>query len=434
MQRTHVLLVAAALTAGCASGPVVSAPEPASLSIDACVLMGKFDPSTAGYVMDAKQRLLQAQGSPFGSVTPIDSMEEARDYCDVVLKIWQPSFWSTSVDVFMGAEEKPSFSLRSSGPSAGRQLAAAVAKSFSEGSEHRARALAAHEARPDEAEPATKGPAEEEAAAGPAPPEGTEEATIKSDVDQPAYGAKAARPDDFALVVGVEKYSDLPDARFAERDARAVRSHLLALGYPERNVIFLTGAKAVRSSLEKYVEAWLPRNVTGNSQVFVYFSGHGAPDVKTGQAFLVPWDGDPKFLDNTGYPLKRLYEKLSGLKAKRIVVVLDSCFSGAGGRSVLAKGARPLVTKVEMEVPPTGKLVVLAASSGDEITSTAEDQGHGLLTYYFLRGLAEHGGEATIQTLYDYLKPKVEDAARRDNRDQTPQLIATDAEKAALAP
>ena len=166
------------------------------------------------------------------------------------------------------------------------------------------------------------------------------------------------------------------------------------------------------------MEAWLPRNVTGNSQVFVYFSGHGAPDVKTGQAFLVPWDGDPKFLDNTGYPLKRLYEKLSGLKAKRIVVVLDSCFSGAGGRSV----------------PPTGKLVVLAASSGDEITSTAEDQGHGLLTYYFLRGLAEHGGEATIQTLYDYLKPKVEDAARRDNRDQTPQLIATDAEKAALAP
>ena len=246
--------------------------------------------------------------------------------------------------------------------------------------------------------------------------------TGRSAVDEPAYH-KSEDQTKFALVVGVENYESLPSADYAERDAQAMRKHLLALGYPERNVIFLTGQKAGKSGIEKYVKSWLPRNVDNDSQVFVYFSGHGAPDPKTGQAYIVPWDGDAKFLDTTGYSVKNLYSDLASLKAKRIIVALDSCFSGAGGRSVLAKGARPLVTKVDAGIPDSKKLVVLAAASGDEITGTADDQGHGLFTYYLLKGLNNSGGSVSVKSLYDFLKPKIQDAARRDNRDQTPQLL-----------
>lgn len=253
-------------------------------------------------------------------------------------------------------------------------------------------------------------------AAGPAAKAG------HSDVDEPGY-KQAEDASKFALVVGVENYESLPSADYAERDAKAVRDHLLALGYPRRNVIFLTGQQAGKSGIEKYVESWLPRNVDENSLIFVYFSGHGAPDVASGQAFLMPWDADAKFVDSTGYPVGRLYKNLAALKAKRIVVALDSCFSGAGGRSVIAKGARPLITRVNTGLPETDKLVVLAAASGDEITGAADGQGHGLFTYYLLKGLNERGGSASVKSLYDYLKPKVEDAARRDNRDQTPQLL-----------
>jgi hypothetical protein len=245
--------------------------------------------------------------------------------------------------------------------------------------------------------------------------------TVNSDVDVPSYKADED-PSKFALVIGVESYESLPPADDAEHDAAAVRRHLLALGYPERNVIVLTGPKAGKAGIEKYVESWLPRNVDENAQVFVYFAGHGAPDPKTGRAYLVPWDGDAKYLENTGYPIKRLYDRLGALKAKRVVVALDSCFSGAGGRSVLAKGARPLVTQIDAAVPASDKLVVLAASAGDEITGTLESQGHGLFTYYLLKGLNERGGRSSARALYDFLKPKVQDAARRDGRDQTPQL------------
>ncbi|MDD5657065.1 MAG: caspase family protein [Elusimicrobia bacterium] len=247
---------------------------------------------------------------------------------------------------------------------------------------------------------------------------------LVSDVDAPALRL-VEKPAGFALVVGVENYKDLPSAQFAERDADSMRKTLLALGYPERNVVTLKGSEATIAGLRKYLEEWLPRNVGENSSVFFYFSGHGAPDPGDGTSYLVPWDGDPSYLKSTAYPLEKVLALLSGLKAKRVVAVTDACFSGAGGRSVLAKGARPLVTKVGAAAVP-GNLTVFAAASGDQITSTLDDQGHGTFTYYFLKGLSgaakDGSGAVTAKGLYDYLKPKVQDAARRQNRDQEPVL------------
>ncbi|MDP3543900.1 MAG: caspase family protein [Elusimicrobiota bacterium] len=254
-------------------------------------------------------------------------------------------------------------------------------------------------------------------------------ATPASRVDEPRFKLPE-NPDNFALVIGVEKYSnELPDAQFAERDAQSMKAHLLAMGYPERNIKLLQGSRAVRSSLEAYLEDWLPKNVNTNGTVFVYFSGHGAPDPESGQAYLVPWDGDPAYLSRTAYPLKRLYASLNALKAKRVLVALDSCFSGAGGRSVLQKGTRPLVNKVDLgSAANLGKLVVFTASGGNQISGTFDSQGHGLFTYYFLKGLdgaaADAQGRVTAQGLHDYLSPKVADEANRVNRTQSPQFSA----------
>lgn len=241
----------------------------------------------------------------------------------------------------------------------------------------------------------------------------------RSDVESPGYRL----PEDeskFALVVGVENYQALPAAEHAVRDAHAVKAHLLAAGYPERNIVFLTEAQAGKSGLEKYLDAWLPKNTDERSTVLFYFSGHGAPEPAKGDAYLMPWDGDAKFVESTGYPVRRLYERLGALKARRVLVAMDACFSGAGGRSVIAKGLRPLVAQVDTAA--SGRVASLTASAGDEVTGTDEAAGHGLFTYHLLKGLSAKGGRATFKELYDYLSPKVRDAARRDNRDQTPQL------------
>ena len=235
----------------------------------------------------------------------------------------------------------------------------------------------------------------------------------------PAFSA-AERPDDLAVIVGIEGYSDIASkAQYAERDAESFKSYVRALGVPERNVVLLTGSKATRSALVKNVEGWLPRMAKPGSRVYFYFSGHGAPDVKSGQAYLVPWDGDPNFLDSTAYPVSQLYKKLGELPAKQVLVAMDSCFSGAGGRSVLASGARPLVGKIETGAPPA-KVTILAASASNEISGSLDAQQHGAFTYFLLEGL--NAGKTTPKALAAYLTPRVQDEARRLNRDQTPQL------------
>jgi hypothetical protein len=252
----------------------------------------------------------------------------------------------------------------------------------------------------------------------------------RSDVDEPRY-KRAEDPGAFAVVVGVEGYSnDLPKAEFAERDAEAVRGHLVALGFPERNIKLLTGSRAVRSALEAYLEDWLPRNVRENGRVFVYFAGNGAPDPATGRAYLVPWDGDPGFLDRTAYPLKRLYAGLGALKTRRVIVALDAGFSGAGARSVLAKGARPLVAQADASAAAGGRLTRLSAAGPTQSAGALDDQGHGLFTYHLLKGLNEAAGAgaraATVRGVFDALKPRVQDAAGRQDREQTPVLEGPD--------
>lgn len=259
------------------------------------------------------------------------------------------------------------------------------------------------------------------AAAADAGPESPEPVFV-SDIDVPAATGRS-RPEDFALVIGVGRYKSLPEADYAERDSAVMKKHLVALGFPPRNVISLEGPDATRSGIQGYVEEWLPKNVKPGSTVFFYYSGHGAPDVKTGEAYLVPWDGNPRFLKTSAYSTRQLYASLAKLPAKRVIVALDACFSGAGGRSVLPQGARPLVSKIDDLRAPEG-ITVFAAASGDEITASLEEKGHGLFTYFFLKGLSE--GKRSTRELYDYLKPHVKDEALRQNREQTPVFFGPD--------
>ncbi len=252
-----------------------------------------------------------------------------------------------------------------------------------------------------------------------------------SDVDTVPREAGRQRQNAYAVVIGIEQYRDkLPKADFADHDAQIMGEYLTkVLGYQEENVVVRLNERAARTDLEKYFEHWLPNRLEKESTVFVYYSGHGAPNPKTGEAYLVPYDGDPTFLESTGYPLRRLYEKMAKLPAKEVVVVLDSCFSGAGGRSVIAKGMRPVGLSVESPILASGKTVVLAASAGDQVSSTYDQKGHGLLTYFFLKGLqgdADQNKDNRIDLgeLYGYLTPQVERVARREfNNEQTPQLL-----------
>lgn len=265
-----------------------------------------------------------------------------------------------------------------------------------------------------------------------APP--SEPATVllrKSDVDELPLIKVKPNKNAYAIVIGIEQYRQkLPGVDFAVSDAKLMSEYLTkVMGYPEENVVTLVNDHAALGDFVKYFEKWLPNNVEKGSTVLVYYSGHGAPNPKTGDAYLVPYDGDPSFIAETGYSLKRMYDALGKLPAKEIIVVLDSCFSGAGGRSVIAKGMRPLVMNIQGSLSLSGNINVLSASSGDQISATYDEKGHGLFTYFLLKGIKNEDvvkpdGSIKMDDLFDYIKPQVERIARKQyNNEQTPQLI-----------
>lgn len=268
---------------------------------------------------------------------------------------------------------------------------------------------------------------------GPSPPpaESVETPAIKSDIDEIPQAAVKRNSKAYAIVIGIDTYRrKLPRADFAVSDAKLVSAYLSrVMGYPEENVVTLLNENASYVDMAKYFEQWLANNVEKGGTVFVYYSGHGAPNPKTGDAYLVPYDGDPAFIEKTGYPLKRLYEALGKLPAREIIVALDACFSGAGGRSVIAEGSRPLVVNYDASHTVPGNMTVLAAASGSQISSTYKEKGHGLFSYFFLKGIknedvVKQDGSLSVSDLFLYLKPQVERVARRQyNNEQTPQII-----------
>ncbi|MBI5624985.1 MAG: caspase family protein [Elusimicrobia bacterium] len=253
-------------------------------------------------------------------------------------------------------------------------------------------------------------------------------AALAESVDAPPQSATPADPNAFAVVIGIERYREesIPAVDFAARDARTFADYLTkSMGFDQRNVVLLVNAKADRTDIDKYVGKWLRNRVKPDSRVVVYFAGHGAPNPQTGEGYILPYSGDPAYTEETAYPVRKLYEALSSLPAAEVTVVLDACFSGRGDRSVLAKGARPLVNVKAADAG--SNTVVLSAAGADQISTLHPEAEHGMLTYFLLKALRgeadkDRDGRVTTREIYDFVLPSVEREARKLNVDQTPSL------------
>lgn len=249
----------------------------------------------------------------------------------------------------------------------------------------------------------------------------------KLDVDALPAGSSAPNPDAFAVVIGVEKYrqAGVPAVDYASRDAKTMAAYLGMMGFDAKNVSLLTDAQAGKVDFDKHFGKWLKNRVGPESRVFVYYAGHGAPNPTTGAGYLMPYEADPSYLEETAYPVSQLYAELAKLPTKDVTVVLDACFSGQGERSLIAKGTRPLVAVQKTRAPEDA--AVIAAASGSQISASDHEARHGLLTYHLLAGL--HGGadedkdgKITTSELFSYAQPAVERAAKLQNVEQIPTV------------
>ena len=254
-----------------------------------------------------------------------------------------------------------------------------------------------------------------------------------SDIDVDIPVSEMDRPDAVAVIVGISRYAhkDVPRVDYATRDAMLMREYLLqTLGFREENIIMALDEDATQATFNRIFEGQLANFVKpGISDVFVYYTGHGAPDLKDASAYFMPHDADPNYAAQTGYSLSRFYAQLERLGAQSVTVVIDACFSGASAGGMLIKEASPIFISVENPAANLTNGTILTSSSGDQISSWHSEVGHGLFTYYFLKGLrgaadGDHDRQVTSTELFAYISEHVPYLARRlFNREQTPQLM-----------
>jgi hypothetical protein len=248
-----------------------------------------------------------------------------------------------------------------------------------------------------------------------------------------AFVVAAPQPTAWALIVGIEKYRDLPAPPGALADAQRFKKLVSeTFGVPPDQIIEAVDTHAGKSDIEKHLGA-LGKRVRAGDRVYFFFSGHGAPDASNGTSYLVPYDGDPSALEESALPLATVLDKLGKTKAKEVIAFVDSCFSGSGGRSVLPAGARPLVKLKEVQ-PSAASVMLFSAASGAEISGPNETGKGGVFSDYLVEGLGtgradmDGDGQISLKELADWVKPRVSREAQKAGRTQTPN-VATSAEQ-----
>ncbi|NQT65684.1 MAG: caspase family protein [FCB group bacterium] len=237
-----------------------------------------------------------------------------------------------------------------------------------------------------------------------------------------------------AVVFGIEDYKNVSDVSFAHRDARFIKEYFLqTLGIKENNIYYKANEDVSKAEFDKVFSAdgWLDKRVKeGKTEIYFYYAGHGAPDIKQNKAYLIPYDGDPNYASQTGYEMEEIYNNLADLKAKSVTVFLDACFTGANRENeMLLADARPLM--IEVKSPIAHGITVFSATGQKEISSAWREKKHGLFSYFLMKGMqgeadVNNDNKLTLKELGDYIQEKVSEQAGHLDREQTPQMISND--------
>ncbi len=256
-----------------------------------------------------------------------------------------------------------------------------------------------------------------------------------------AWAAQDRHRDAVAVVIGNTNYTRANvNVDYAINDAKAIRQFLVdRLGFRENNVFMVTDAK--KSDMERLFGTerrpggkLLASVIPGKSDVFVFYAGHGAPDIEYKEPYLIPVDTDPDQAWQ-GYSLDLLHKSLKRVR-KRIgperdlVAMIDACFSGQTPAGSVLKISSAINDFKLPEIEP--EIIYLRASAKDQVANWDAERKHSLFTATFLQAVdgaaddSEFGrkdGRVSWRELNSYLASQVPIRARRlVGREQTPEV------------
>ena len=234
-------------------------------------------------------------------------------------------------------------------------------------------------------------------------------------------GAASAAGTKRAVLIGINDYKAkaVPSLFGSVNDVAAVKQILLTRwGFSPENIQTLTDKEATRAAILNALRQ-IVRESGPEDTVVVHYSGHGSQvqdlngDEEDGlDETLVPYDGrTPGVTDIVDDELDQIF---SGLRAKSVLIVLDSCHSGTATRSVefRARGVpqddridlyrestistRAIVPRVESHF-----LVMSGAAANEQaLDGPIEGEYHGIFSHALTKTLATAAPNATPREVF----------------------------------
>jgi len=273
----------------------------------------------------------------------------------------------------------------------------------------------------------------------------------------------------YALIVGIGKFLEpgINPLQYSVRDATSFYNFLTDPkrgGFKREDVLFLTDQNASRSNILNALNR-IKSLAREDDLVVVYMSTHGTPPDKYGGVHIVTYDTEVKPRErvwHTAITDKIWKEFIDETRAKRIVLILDTCFSNGaykdipgflppGGKSLgtfdeegygISKeyvkrvtGAKDII--LEESTPKREQtsskslfgedgwgIVMMSASGPNEKSWESDTLQQSYFTYYFIEGLNLKNG--SIKDAFFYAKPIVQQKVPLEKEhSQTPHVYVT---------
>jgi uncharacterized caspase-like protein len=247
----------------------------------------------------------------------------------------------------------------------------------------------------------------------------------------------------YALVYGIKNYLYKP-LTYTVADAQSIESVLESKGVPSANMIEREDSAVTKAQIKADILSLA--SVSSDSTVIIYYSGHGSSvdsswnDNPSGivyyptfsGAYLVPYDAVTNsgltFLSMTNLVSpSELQSWIANIGTKNVILVFDSCYSGAFVSSASTTDASPsnyasmksystfstamsnfgslLVANASASGSKT-PIVLSACGSNEESYDGTTAMGHGVFTYYLLKaatnGDSNGDGYVTMTEAYAY--------------------------------
>ena len=260
----------------------------------------------------------------------------------------------------------------------------------------------------------------------------------------------ASSGESWAIIVGVSDYKYVNDLNYCDDDAIGLYNQI-APSWGVDHVMLFIDANATKSNIHDAIFDWLSPAENASDTVLFFFSGHGGHgtdvdpiDETDGQdEYICPYDSLSTSWANDIRDDE--FDQWMGiLDSSKIVVILDTCFSGGFISSAATEGvasSKAILTDVNSklssfndcfakDISKSGR-VILTASAENESSWDTPALSHGVFSYYVIEALMGVGivdtnsnQELSAEEIFAYAEPRtVSFTTENCTRNTTPTAL-----------